>query len=125
MAVILCIDDSDVGLFARKLLLERQGHRIITATSAEDGLQCFKAEEVDLVISDHFLSGQTGAEIAAQMKSHSSHVPFILLSGHPEPPEHMPHVDLFIAKGGPVERFLEQVNAILERAQTQGPMTAL
>jgi hypothetical protein len=31
MAVILCIDDSENGLAVRKLLLETQGHRVLTA----------------------------------------------------------------------------------------------
>jgi CheY-like chemotaxis protein len=119
MAVILCIDDSDVGLFVRKLLLERQGHKVITATSAEDGLQVFKDEPVDLVISDHCLKGQTGTEIAAAMKTLNPQIPFILLSGHLEPPEHMPHVDLFITKGGKVESFMEEVSCVLERTRNQ------
>src|SRR5689334_10914480 len=100
MAVILCIDDCESGLAVRKLLLETQGHTILTALTAEDGLQQFQANPIDLVISDHCLKEGKGTEMAKVMKLYKPEVPFILLSGHIEPPEDIRSVDMFLTKGG-------------------------
>lgn len=116
MAVILCIDDCENGLAVRKLLLEAQGHTILTALTAEEGLQQFQANRIDLVISDHCLKDRKGTEIATAMKRHQPDVPFILLSGHVDPPEDIRAVDMFITKGGGAQQLLEIVANLLKRA---------
>ncbi len=63
--VILCIDDAEVALQVRKLLLPGEpDYSVITAASGEEGLELFKQNSVDLVIADHFLSDKTGVETA-------------------------------------------------------------
>lgn len=115
MAVILCIDDSDVGLFVRKLVLEKQGHTVLTATCTAEGLALFTHQLVDLVISDHCLKGETGAQIAGDMKRLKPEVPFILLSGNLEPPEDLRDVDLFMTKALNPEVFLETISGVLKK----------
>jgi DNA-binding NtrC family response regulator len=117
MAVILCIDDCENGLAVRKLLLEAQGHTILTALTAEEGLQQFQANPVDLVISDHCLKEANGTEIARAMKHYKPEVPFILLSGHIEPPEDIRAVDIFVTKGGGAEELLAIVAEMLHSRQ--------
>jgi CheY-like chemotaxis protein len=113
MAVILCIDDCECGLLVRKLLLETRGHTVLTATSAEDGLQQFASHAVDLVVSDYCLNEKRGTEIAEAMKRQKPEVPFILLSGHIEPPEDIRAVDMFVTKGGGPQQLLEIVSELL------------
>jgi len=48
---ILCVDDEAPGLYFRKLILERQGYRVVTATSADDG--------IELVVTDHLMGRAT------------------------------------------------------------------
>lgn len=119
MAVILCIDDSDVGLFVRKLLLEKYGHSVLTATCSAEGLALFKSEHVDLVISDHCLHGETGAEIAPQMKQLKPAVPFILLSGSIDPPDCMAHIDLFMTKAIDPHLFIQTITSMLSTGTRQ------
>jgi CheY-like chemotaxis protein len=71
----LCIDDAEVTLRIRKLLLASAGYAVLTASSGEEGLEIFKQSTVDLVIADHFLSDKSGAEIAAEMKALKPQVP--------------------------------------------------
>ena len=64
--LILCIDDADIALRVRKLLLGSEGYNVLTADSGEEGLELFRQNPVELVIADHFLSGKSGIEIARE-----------------------------------------------------------
>ena len=48
--VILCIDDEDLGLEIRKMVLEREGFTVLTAKDGASGLSLFDTEEIDAVI---------------------------------------------------------------------------
>ena len=49
--VILCIDDADIALRVRKLLLGSEGYNVLTANSGEDGLEGTETGSSD---SHHF-----------------------------------------------------------------------
>src|SRR5271168_3036992 len=85
--LILCIDDADIALRIRKLLLGGEGYRVLTASSGEDGMELFKQNAVELVIADHFLSGKTGIETAREMKELKPEVPILIVSGALEKPD--------------------------------------
>jgi CheY-like chemotaxis protein len=109
MAVILCIDDCESGLAVRKLLLESQGHTVLTALSAEEGIRHFANHPVELVVSNHGLREQTGTEVAKAMKRQKPEIPFVLLSGRSfnfpvEEPlnEIVPSDPIAISRGGTV-----------------------
>jgi len=84
--LILCIDDADITLRVRKLLLASEGYSVLTASSGEEGLEVFKKNPVDLVIADHFLSDKTGTEIAREMKQLKPEVPILIMSAALEKP---------------------------------------
>ena len=79
--VILCVDDAEIALRVRKLLLTIAGYEVVTAASGEEGLELFKRDAVDLVIADHFLTDKTGTEIAREMKTIKPHVPILIEIG--------------------------------------------
>ncbi len=96
---ILCIDDQISALKIRSLLLQRAGYEVIACPSPAEALKIFKSEEVDLVVSDHFLPGMSGAQLVAEVKRLKPHVPVVLFSGMLEEPEGGIHADLFLTKG--------------------------
>jgi response regulator RpfG family c-di-GMP phosphodiesterase len=69
-AKVLCVDDEPLNLelLARSL---RRRFDVLTATSAEDGLELLRAHgDVAVILSDHRMPGMTGAEllsVAARM----------------------------------------------------------
>jgi CheY-like chemotaxis protein len=115
VAAVLCIDDSDVTLRLRKLLLETLGHIVITASSGEQGLSLFKLAHFDLVLCDYHLPGQSGEAIAALIKSMRPTVPFLLVSGSIELPFTLPHVDALFVKGDAPELLIETIDRLLSR----------
>ena len=91
MALILAVDDESSGLHFRKLILEHAGHTVLSSTGVEDALTLFRANPVDLVVTDHLLGRQTGNDMAAEMKRTKPDVPIILLSGTSSIPEPLVH----------------------------------
>jgi len=83
---VLCIDDEDNQLLLRKLLLEEAGYRVFTATSGEEGIRVFQAEQVDVVIVDYWMSRMNGLVVARALKTLRSIIPIIMLSGYAELP---------------------------------------
>lgn len=116
-ALILCIDDSEIGLRIRKLLLGSEGYNVITANSGEDGLELFKQNPIELVIADHFLSGKTGAEIAREMKELKPEVPILIISAALEKPDGLELADGFLAKGEPANVQLDTIAHLLAAAR--------
>jgi CheY-like chemotaxis protein len=111
---ILCIDDEAIALIARKMVLEKEGCRVLTAHDAGAALDLFSHNDVDLVVTDHLLRGLTGTEIAAEMKRLRPAVPIVVLSGVAEIPKDIRYADLFISKGEDVETVLAKIAALLD-----------
>lgn len=107
--LILCVDDSELGLRVRKLLLASVGYDVLTATTAEEGFELFKKNPVALVIADHFLGAQSGTEITREMKRLKPEVPFLIVSGDVDEPAGLEFADGFMSKGEPTELFLQTI----------------
>ncbi len=112
--VILCVDDAEIALRIRKLLLTIAGYEVVTATSGEEGLEQFKREAIDLVIADHFLTDQTGTEIAREMKTIKPNVPILIVSASADTPEGMEFADEFLPKGESPEKLLQTIARLLK-----------
>jgi CheY-like chemotaxis protein len=113
--LILCIDDADIALRVRKLLLGHEGYNVLTANSGEGGLELFKQNPIELVIADHFLSGKTGIEIAREMKELRPEVPILIMSAAIDKPEGMEFADGFLAKGESPDVLLDTIAELLAK----------
>ncbi len=113
--LILCIDDADIALRVRELLLGREGYKVLTANSGEEGLELFKQNPIELVIADHFLSGKTGIETAREMKELKPEVPILIVSAASEKPEGTEFADGFLAKGEPPTVLLDRIAHLLHK----------
>jgi CheY-like chemotaxis protein len=113
--LILCIDDADIALRVRKLLLGHEGYNVLTASSGEGGLELFKQNPIELVIADHFLSGKTGIEIAREMKELRPEVPILIMSAAIDKPEGMEFADGFLAKGESPDVLLDTIAELLAK----------
>ena len=103
ITTILCVDDEDVPLFLRKLVLEKSGYEVATANSGHQALEMLSQRSFDMVLSDQLMPGMTGTQLAKIIKESSSPLPFILISGVNEVPLDAGYADLFISKlEGPV-----------------------
>jgi len=113
--LVLCIDDAEVALRVRKLLLANAGYQVLTASSGKEGLEIFRNNPIELVIADHFLSDKNGSEIAAEMKEFKPDVPILIVSAAAEPPPGLEFADGFLSKGEGPEALLEAIAGLLPR----------
>ena len=112
-SVILCVDDEKNPLTLRKLVLERVGYQVLTASSAEEAMGLLAGNHVDLVVSDYLKPGVVGTELAKQIKKSHPHVPFVLLSGVNDIPDEASCADLFISKVEGPAAMCTKIAAIL------------
>jgi CheY-like chemotaxis protein len=114
-AVILCVDDDENSLILRKLVLQKAGYNVVTASSATQALGVLSSRKIDLVLSDQLMPGQNGTELARQIKVKWPKLPVILLSGVNEIPLDAAIADLFISKvEGPIN-MCQKVSEILSQ----------
>ncbi|MGY6517128.1 MAG: response regulator [Lysobacteraceae bacterium] len=82
MARILIIEDSPTDTRVFTSLLERNGHEVLAAGSAEDGIEMARAQRPDLVLMDVILPGMNGfqATRALSKDPDTSAIPVIIVS---------------------------------------------
>jgi CheY-like chemotaxis protein len=117
--LILCVDDELVGLQIRKILLERAGYRVLTASDGPSGLEIFSAEPVEAVVLDYSMPGMHGGEVAVRMRQTKPQVPILLLSAYMGlSVEVTSLVDLYMTKGEGAPILLEKLSSLLQPIST-------
>jgi CheY-like chemotaxis protein len=113
--LVLCVDDEQIGLQVRKILLERSGYRVLTAQDGLQGLEVFANEPVEAVILDYSMPGMDGGEVAARMRQTKPKIPILLLSAYVGlPPNVTSLVDLYMTKGEGPEMLLKKLSDLLQ-----------
>jgi signal transduction histidine kinase len=79
---ILLVDDQQDTLVSVGNLLEREGHRVLTAESGAQALEVLKTEDVHLLIVDYFMPRMTGAELVRDIRAFDPYVQIILQTGY-------------------------------------------
>lgn len=79
---ILLVDDDRDYLEATRLILEREGHAVITADNGPDALYVAKTEAVDLLLLDYCMPGMTGEEVLVELRKFNPLLQVILQTGY-------------------------------------------
>ena len=111
--LILCVDDDSAQLQLRKAVLEQNGFNILCVTNAAEAVKVFRETPVCCTIADHMLQGETGLELAKELKSIKRDVPIILYSG--TMPRNLHNIDVFINKDESTSGFLRIVSEVVQR----------
>jgi two-component system cell cycle response regulator len=79
---ILLVDDSPEYVQATKVLLEQEGHEVVSASNGEKALELLRTKHIDLMLLDFFMPGMTGEEVVKQLREFNAHVQVILQTGY-------------------------------------------
>ncbi|GAB4153397.1 MAG: sigma-54 dependent transcriptional regulator [Planctomycetota bacterium] len=79
---ILVVDDHISTVETISEIVEEMGHRPIACLSAEEAYRILSQEEVDVVLSDLVLTGDSGLKLLEYVRSHFPDIPTVLISGH-------------------------------------------
>lgn len=118
--IILCVDDEKNPLLLRKLVLEKAGYEVLTASSGTEALRLAASQSVDLVVSDHLMPGMSGTELAKQLKAIRPGLPILLMSGVKEIPHGSDMADVFLSKVEGPDALCREVATVLKRANKSG-----
>jgi CheY-like chemotaxis protein len=79
--ILLVDDDPDVRLLTRTFL-EHEGYSVFSSGDAERAVQIFRSvPQIDLLVTDLYMPGQSGLELARELKAIRNEVPVLLISG--------------------------------------------
>jgi len=81
---ILLVDDQADVRGTIKLLLGADGHTVAEANNGREGLEMFKRDRFDLVITDYFMPEMRGDEMAANLRRLAPSQPILMLTGSAE-----------------------------------------
>jgi len=108
-STILCIDDDELELSLRKMVLESAGYAVFAATNPTMALELFRVERIDLVITDN-LPGIRSHTLAAELRHLSPHLPIMVLFGGSTLPGAIAPPDYYLHK-------LEGLTEMIARVQ--------
>jgi DNA-binding NtrC family response regulator len=114
---VLCVDDEDLQLEARKLLFEDEGFHFIGARKSAEALELFRSREIHAVVLDYWMSGKNGLVLAEEMKRERPDTPIIMLSGFVSlPGEGVGVVDTWLQKSRVrPDVLVEKVKSLINR----------
>jgi DNA-binding response OmpR family regulator len=79
--ILLVDDDSDMRSLTRTFL-EHEGYQVFSSGEAERAAQIFSnVPRIDLLITDIYMPGRSGMELAHDLKTIRSELPILMVSG--------------------------------------------
>jgi signal transduction histidine kinase len=101
---ILVVDDNTRMVEVLRRILEIKGDRVVSAESAETGLEVYQRVAPDLVLTDLIMPGDTGLALLRWIREKDWSTPVVIVSGYGDylnaVEAQMLGVDFFISKGG-------------------------
>lgn len=82
MAQLLVVDDERSLREFLQILLERDGHHVMTAKDVQGALAACRAQELDLVFADLKLPDGSGMEVLQYLRDHCPDVQFIMMTAY-------------------------------------------
>ncbi|HUR49290.1 MAG TPA: response regulator [Acidimicrobiales bacterium] len=124
---ILVIDDSATFREELRTALESAGHRVLTASSGEDGLRVAGAQRPDAIVVDGLLPGIDGAAVIRHIRLDAvlRDVPCLLLTASADKGAELRALDAgadtFVRKEEDLDVILAKLSAVLRRTTARTP----
>jgi CheY-like chemotaxis protein len=80
-AKIMVVDDNSVVRDVVSLMLSLLGHEVSSADSGENGLNIFRANIFDIVLSDYEMPGMDGVALACSVKRSAPRTRVVIMTG--------------------------------------------
>jgi DNA-binding response OmpR family regulator len=81
MARILIIDDDDRFRDMLKDMIERNGYEVVSASDGKEGIDLYRKEPTDLIITDIIMPNKEGMETIFELRKDFPDVKIIAISG--------------------------------------------
>ena len=81
MKRILIIDDEDSALDLLRRILEQGGYEVVAARNGLEGLEIFRRQQFDLVVTDMVMPVKDGLKTIIELRQEDPDIPVIAISG--------------------------------------------
>src|SRR5262245_54122145 len=114
---ILLVDDDPEILGAMRLVLEKQGYRVVTAADGNQGLAAAEREAPDLVVVDMMMPKQSGLAVLEKLKACPGRRPTVIMITANEGSRHRAYaeslgVDFYLRKPFAMEELVANVQRL-------------
>jgi len=123
MAKILVVDDDPDFVEFTQIVLEREGHTIVSAAGGGEALDKIAEDTPDLIILDVIMDTVLdGLSVAQELGDHSEYrdIPIIMITSIANtdyaelfPTDEYVHLDTFLTKPVAPDRLVKEVNRLL------------
>lgn len=118
---LLLMDDDRLVLATLGEGLRQAGYRVTTASSVEEAEELLSANDFDLAILDMRLPGQSGLDLARQLRAANNDVPFIFLTAYSDDDLVTQASEIgamgYVVKPADPDRLVPAIEAALARAK--------
>ena len=118
---ILIVDDDELICKQLERLYGQSGYQVLTAGSAEEGLERLEGADIDLVITDIRLPGLSGVELTKRIQENWPDVPVIVITGYGDIGTAVDVLKVgasdYIVKPFSTSAITESTRAVLKKAQ--------
>jgi len=80
--MILIVDDEPKMRRVLEIMLQKMGHGCLSASNGTEALEVFRANTVDLVITDLRMPGMDGLALMGELRALQSDVPVLMITAH-------------------------------------------
>jgi CheY-like chemotaxis protein len=125
MAKILVVDDDPDFVEFTRIVLEREGHTIVSAAGGGEALDKIAEDTPDLIVLDVIMDTVLdGLSVSQELGEHEDYgqVPIIMITSIANtdyaelfPTDEYVHLDTFLTKPVAPERLVKEVNRLLQR----------
>ena len=120
--ILLVDDDPDIRSLTRTFL-EHEGYGVFSSSDAERAAQIFRSvSQIDLLVTDLYMPGRSGLELARELKALRSELPVLMISGMVDVAQERRLKDegwSFLAKPFRLPELLSTVHRILAPAEAR------
>ncbi|MFA6014604.1 MAG: EAL domain-containing protein [Gallionellaceae bacterium] len=125
---LLLVDDEENVLRSLKRILRREGYAVFTAPNAEQALEVMAQNKINVILSDHRMSGMSGVELLRRVKTMYPDVVRMILSGYTEVGTlqeaiNQGEIYQFITKPWENEALIKQIGEAFVRYELQNKAT--
>ena len=82
MATVLIVDDSKAETHHLSSMLEKNGHKVVSAENGDAGVEMAKQQQPDLILMDVVMPGLNGFQATRQLSKseQTGHIPVVIVS---------------------------------------------
>lgn len=121
MARILIIDDDDMFRDMLKSMIEKNGYDVVSASDGKEGMDLYRKEPTDLIITDIIMPNKEGVELIFEFERDFPDAKIIAISGggkgsaggYLDAVSNIPNVKFAFQKPFPMDELLTAVKKLV------------